>query len=94
LTAAVEEKTSRLNRLLELSSSSNAGRASDLSGDRTVAVETFNFYRNVWKTRKEKVVDLVDVFCEGGLGKNRKDAMVRSSLCPITSFTSTDHPWD
>lgn len=81
LTAEVEEKTSRLNRLLELSSSSgsaNTGRASDLSRDRTVAVEAFNFYRNAWKTRKDKVVDLVDVFCEGGLGKNRKDAMV----CP------------
>jgi hypothetical protein len=78
----VSEKTSRLNRLLELSStpSSSIGRASDLSRERTDAVETFNFYRNAWKARKDKAIEIVDIMCEGGLGKNRKDTMV----CPLS----------
>lgn len=78
LESEVSEKRARLNRLRELASSSstNSGRASDLGKERSVAVETFNFYRNTWKTRKEKVIDIVDMICEGGLGKNRKDTMV------------------
>jgi hypothetical protein len=88
LATEVAEKTSRLNRLLELSStsSSSTGLASDLSRERIVAVETFNFYRNAWKTRKEKAVDIVDMMCEGGLGKNRKDTMVCLSVLPPSSL--------
>jgi len=75
LEAIVAEKRARLNRLLELSSSSKNGMTStDLGRDRTVAIDTFNFYRNAWKTRKEKAMDVVDMICDGGLGKNRKDA--------------------
>jgi hypothetical protein len=80
LTAAVEEKTSRLNRLLELSSSSSSavktGCGSDLNRDRVVAVESYNFYRNAWKTRREKAFDAADMLCDGGIGRNRKDTMV------------------
>lgn len=70
------EKSTHLNRLLELSTSSNGKVSTDLVRERALAIETFNFYRNAWKTRKEKANDAIDMLCDGGLGKNKKETIV------------------
>lgn len=81
------EKSTHLNRLLELSSSSNGRVSADLARDRTVAIDTFNFYRNAWKTRKEKANDAIDMMLEGGLGKNKKETMVTLSFLLLSFLT-------
>lgn len=70
------EKSTHLNRLIELSTSSNGRVSTDLVRERATAIEKFNFYRNAWKTRKEKANDAIDMLCDGGLGKNKKETMV------------------
>jgi hypothetical protein len=43
--------------------------------DRNACIEEHNFYRNEWRARKQKALDIVDMIAEGN-GKSRKEMAV------------------
>ncbi len=72
----VSEKKSRLEKILALTKGSNSDKKID-SNSYQNAINEYNFYRNSWKERKEKCVNVVEMLLDASEGKMKaKDLMV------------------